>query len=315
MKIFTKPLYFLWVASLLVALASFKVTYHSNKLSRLLEESIDSKFEFNVQTNNMYFKRISENLESMEQAYKDCLNSLSNSNFTEEAVDSCLGHDMIYVLNDIDYEKSQIIGRADSKIRAFLLEYCYKNVDNGTGANSCDLLERDILELLWNEFNFGTLIDYHKSKYLGDMAEVPDSIFNKVVPYLQNLYGELNELLDEIQDHSIIIRANIKRAIDIRTRVILEEAEENVNNPKPKIIKHTIEIEERIITPNYLTVNHVARNIALNGSRVLEASENSDNSIISGANADAVSVNQENRAKTVKLGVKRMPIETHNGSV
>ena len=247
--------------------ASSRITYNSRPLSRLLEESNgDTEFEFDIHTHNMYFKRIAENLNSMEEAYKECLDNLSDANFTEESVNSCVGNDMIYVLNDIDYERRQILGRSDAKIRAYMAEYCYKPADGVAGATSCDLMERDILTLLWEELNFGILVSYHRSKYTIDAAQVPEAVFDKVVSYLENLYTDLTELLDEIDDHSIITRANVKKAVDMRTRVIIEQAQENVRNPLPKIIKHTIEIEERISNPNSLNVDHIPRPTTHDGS-------------------------------------------------
>lgn len=255
---------------MLLALASqtsARITYKSQPLNRLLEESNgDTEFEFNVHTHNAFFKRVSENLNSMEEAYKECLDNLSNANFTEQSVSSCVGNDMIYVLNDIDYERRQILGRSDAKIRAYMAKYCYGMATDVHGATSCDLMERDILTLLWEELNFGILVSYHRSKYTNDSAQVPEAVFDKVVTYLQNLYTDLTELLDEIDDHSIITRANIKKAVDMRTRVIIEQAQENVRNPLPKIIKHTIEIEERISNPNSLNVGNIPRPTTHDGS-------------------------------------------------
>lgn len=265
------PLFFLVIVMTMITPTISKVVYNSQKLSRLLEEDEagDTRFEFNVQTHNMYYKRISENLQSMENAYTECLDHLSNNNYTEDSVNSCVGKDMIYVINDIDYERKQIIGRADSKIRSYLNQFCYVPADGLAGLNSCDLLERDLLELLWNELNFGVLLDYHRSKYTDEAAQVPEADFDKIVAYLQNLYTEFAELLEEIDDHSIITRANIKKSIDMRTRVIIEQAHENVRNPKPKIIKHTIEIEEKINNPNTFDVDHIPRPTTNDGSTTI----------------------------------------------
>ena len=262
------------VFSLIMCSTSGKtVTYHSQKLSRLLEESEpgDTRFEFNVHTHNMYYKRISENLKAMEEAYKECLDSLSNSNYTEESVENCVGKDMIYVINDINYERRQMIGRADEKMRSYMIENCYKRAEGIDGANNCDLLERDVLELLWNELNFGLLVDYHRAKYVKEAAQVPVEDFERIADYLTKLHNELKELLEEVDDHSIIIRANLKKIIDMRTRVILEEAQESVKNPLPKIIKHNIEIEERLNNPNYLDVTRLPRAAKQDGTRTMFA--------------------------------------------
>jgi len=255
------PLFVLILSSINSKTTTKRVTYESQNLDRLLEEDEtgDTRFEFNVQTHNMYYKRISENLKAMENAYVQCLDSLSNNNYSEDTVESCVGKDMIYVINDIQYERKQIFGRADNKIRSYMIEYCYKTAEGDAGSNSCDVLERDILELLWNELNFGALIDYHRPKYITEVAQVPEGTFDKIINYLSTLYTELVELLDEIDDHSVISRANLKKEIDMRTRVILEQAHENARNPLPKIIKHTIEIEEKINNPNYIDVRNLPR--------------------------------------------------------
>ena len=270
------PLLHLALLSILVHALTPKPTYTSQPLNRLLEESNgDTAYEFNVQTHNMYFKRIAENLSSMEEAYKDCIDELSDANFTEDSVDACVGKDMIYVLNDIDYERRQILARSDAKIRAYMKAYCYSASSSVAEATSCDLLERDVLTLLWEELNFSVLVSYHRSKYTVDAGQVSDGVFDKVVSYLQGMYNDLTELLDEIDDHSIISRANIKKAIDMRTRVIVEQAHENVRNPLPKIIKHTIEIEEKINDPNSVNVDNIPRPIVHDGSTTLFAGHDS----------------------------------------
>ena len=48
-----------------------------------------------------------------------------------------------------------------------MIKNCYKEAGlTESFADSCDTLEKDILNLLWQEFDFPFLVNSHSSKYL-----------------------------------------------------------------------------------------------------------------------------------------------------
>lgn len=78
-----------------------------------------------------------------------------------------MGKDSTYVVNDFDYLTRGILSLYDSRIRKFMIKNCYKEAGlTESFADSCDTLEKDILNLLWQEFDFPFLVNSHSSKYL-----------------------------------------------------------------------------------------------------------------------------------------------------
>ena len=54
---------------------------------------------------NRNYVRISSDLKAYEDAYKACIDNLSDNDFSQEAVEKCVGVDYQYVYDDIDFEK------------------------------------------------------------------------------------------------------------------------------------------------------------------------------------------------------------------
>lgn len=242
---------------------------------RKLEDSAstDDQFKFNVETHNENFKRIKENMKAIEESYIQCITDLADNDFAEETVNNCVGSDLIYVTNDVIYERKKLIGRADKKIRDYMLANCYEVAQsNEAQSNGCDLLQRDVLDLLWDELNIEATIDYHRAKYLFTYGEVPVAAFDKIIVYLKTLYEEMYELITEIDQHALLTNTNIKTAIDERTQGVLKRANESLKNPLPKIYKHTIEIQEKINEPSRVEVDQLPRAIVMDSSTQLYAS-------------------------------------------
>ena len=238
---------------------------------RVLEESLSNdRFDFSTETHNEHYKRIKEDIKGIEASYIECLDNLADLDYSEDSVNGCVGKDLIFVVNDISYERKKIIGRADKKIRDYIMEYCYKLAGmNEAQSTGCDALERDVLDLLWAELNIETTIDYHRHKYLFTFGEIPEENFEKILLYLKNLYSELSELITEIDHHEQLTNANIKTTINRRTKHLLERARENIKNPLPKIYKHFIEIHEKINEPSKVHVDNLPRPVTMNSSSKL----------------------------------------------
>lgn len=221
------------------------------------------------------FKRISEDLMEIQEAYEQCIDDIHDNDFSELSVNECVGKDFIFVLNDIAYERKKIISRADSKIRKHMIEECYEVAGRDEiMSNGCDLMERDLLDLLWSELNFSGLVEYNKHKYLFEFGEVPVKTFDKLIEIFSKLEEELDELITEIYDHNDVTIIKLKKHIDERTRKVIEMARESYENPQPKLFKHVIQIEEKVSGQRPIDVRDVPRPMLQDASSQMYALHN-----------------------------------------
>lgn len=168
--------------------------------------------------------KIADDLKRYEDAYSDCINVLSENDFSDETVEACVGINYNYVYDDIDYEKSKLLARADSAVRDFLIQNCYTvaGVDL-VMSNACDLVESDAINLLWNELNFAALLDYHRNKYLFEHAFLQEGVFNTIVEQFKTIWNETSSLLTELYDHRRLTVTHLEDLISRRTSEILEK--------------------------------------------------------------------------------------------
>lgn len=218
------------------------------------------------------FKKVSEDLMEIQEAYEECVNNIPDNDFSELSVNECVGKDFIFVLNDISYERKKIISRADSKIRKHFIEDCYKVAGlDEVMSNGCDLLEKDILDLLWAELAFSHLVEFNRHKYLYEFGKLPLELFNSMVEKFKDIEAELNQLITEIYDHNDVTIIKLKKHIDARTRKVIERARESYENPQPKLYKHVIEIQEKVNTPRPINVHNVPRPVVMDASNQMYA--------------------------------------------
>lgn len=170
------------------------------------------------------YMRIADDLKRYEDAYAQCINHLSDNDFSDETVDACVGINYNFVYDDIDYEKRKLLARADSALRDFMIQNCYTvaGVDLVL-SNACDLVEQDAINLLWNELNFAALIDYHRNKYLFEHAFMSESIFDTLMGQFKVIHNETDSLLGELYDHRKLTVAHIEDLISRRTADIMEK--------------------------------------------------------------------------------------------
>jgi hypothetical protein len=175
-----------------------------------------------MQHDENYIK-IAEDLKAYEDAYSACINHLSNNDFSDETVENCVGINYNYVYDDVDYEKSKLLARADSAIRDFMIQNCYTvaGVDLVL-ANACDLIENDVINLLWNELNYAALLDYHRNKYLFEHSFMNETIFNTLITEFQAIEKETSSLLTELYDHRTLTISHLEELISLRTSEILD---------------------------------------------------------------------------------------------
>lgn len=166
--------------------------------------------------------KIADELRRYEDAYTACINNLSDNDFSDETVDNCVGINYNYVYDDADYEKSKILARADSAIRDFMIQHCYSvaGVDLVL-ANACDLIENDVINLLWNELKYQDLLDYHRNKYLFEHSYMNETIFDSLLSEFKIIQTESSSLLTELYDHRQLTITHLEDVISLRTSDII----------------------------------------------------------------------------------------------
>ena len=205
-------------------------------------------FDDNSDTEHMRnFKRISDDLKVYETEYKECVDSIGDEEFTESRIEQCVGKNFIKVVLDIKYETMKIISRADSKTRQVFVDLCY--MEAGTDehfSSSCDIMERDVLDLLWGGLKFLDLLELNKDKYLIEYGTLPEETFDAIVEHFGDFSTEFFELLDEVDAHKEVTLLRLKTHIDDRTKLIEDEAEEDPE-VEPHIRNYKFAIEETVV--------------------------------------------------------------------
>lgn len=193
------------------------------------------------------YKKISADMKVYEDEYSACIREIPDSGYTEEALDECLGKNFIKVTLDLKYIILKVMAKADTKVRQTFIEHCYNDAGvNEQFSTACDLLERDILDMLWNGLDFLGLVDLNKHKYLLEWGEMPEETYQTLVEELSKLSKAFFELLDELDSHKELTVLRIKTLIDDRTKLILEEAQNHPDMVEPATVTHRIEISETV---------------------------------------------------------------------
>jgi hypothetical protein len=197
---------------------------------------------------NRNYVKISSDLKTYEDAYKACIDNLSDNDFSQEDIEKCVGVDYQFVYDDIDFEKRKILSRADNAVRTAMIVICY----NAAGPdlvmdNACDLIQRDALELMWTELNFEIIIEYHREKYVFIHSKLPESLFSEVINRFKDIYSELSQLIEELYSHRDLTIMRIKKDIDERTALINDKFKFEDGHPTPKIKQDVITINEMLL--------------------------------------------------------------------
>lgn len=200
------------------------------------------------------FNKISQDLKAFEDEYKECINNIHDQVFTEEEIEECVGKDFKKVVLDIKYETLKIISRGDARVKENFLEHCYKPAGtNEQFATACDIMEKDVLDMLWNAMDFVQICRINEDKYLSVISAMPRHNFEELMNNLTDFSEEFFELLDEIDSHKEVTILRLKTLIDDRTKLIIEKAQESAENPQPKMITHDITIKTTVKDDNINT--------------------------------------------------------------
>lgn len=194
------------------------------------------------------YKKISEDLAVYEEEYSKCIKDVPDEEYTQEKVDECVGRNFIKVVLDIKYVTLKVMARLDTKVRKTFIRDCYEHAGVVEEfSEGCDVMERDVIDMLWNGLEFVELVEINKEKYLFEYGKIPNDTFRTLFGELEVLSKEFFDLLDEIDSHKEVIILRLKTLIDDRTKVIKEQEEEGEEVVGQEGVHHTIEIIETMI--------------------------------------------------------------------
>lgn len=138
-----------------------------------------------------------------------------------------------------------------------MIKDCYEPVgEDIILSDACDLFEKDVNKLLWNELNFFELVVFNKDKYTFVYERMPEDIFNKIMQQLQIMNSEISDLIEEVNAHRDVMVVRIKEHVDDRTHHIVEESRAFAQNPEPTMNTYNIEIKQTISDPT-LSFTHL----------------------------------------------------------
>jgi len=135
-------------------------------------------------------------------------------------------------------------------MRKVMITHCYEEAgENVILSDACDLFEKDLTKLLWNELNAYELMVFNKEKYTFTYEKMKEDTFHVLVENLRVIYDELSDLIDEVDAHRDVMVVRIKGHVDDRTNHIVGEAKAFASNPEPRMQKYNIEVTETINDP------------------------------------------------------------------
>jgi len=195
------------------------------------------------------FKRISDDLRIFENDYISCIKDIKDEEYTQDRIDECIGKNFVKILLDVKYETMKIMSKGETKLRDYFIKNCYVQAGvNVAFSNACDVLEKDILDFMWNGLNFVKLVDINREKYVYEYGEMPRPLLSQMLIFLKRFADEFFVLLNEVDSHKERAIMRIKEVIEERVQVIMQASQDlaDPDAPQPHIIQHSIKIEEEM---------------------------------------------------------------------
>lgn len=195
------------------------------------------------------FKQISENTINFEDDYISCLNDIKDDEYNQNHVDECVGKEFMKVVMDVRYESMKVMSKSETKLKDFFIKHCYSlaGVDP-IYTNACDILERDVLDFMWNGINFVKIVEINRWKYMYEYAEMPKATLKHIVAYLKLFAGEFFTLLNEVDAHKEKTIMRIQAMIKERSEILLEQSG-TAGAAEPQMIHETLTVEEPMSLP------------------------------------------------------------------
>lgn len=193
---------------------------------------------------------IREALTAYQNDYRTCIMEIVPEEYSPEAVEVCLGKNFIKLILDVKYETLKMMSKAETQLHEYLVGGCYTLAGaNVVFGQSCDYLERDIIEFMWNGLDFVSIVEINKNKYLAEHATMPHIVYANIKGYLEKFSLEFFEVLDMIDEFKENIILSLKIRIDNKAKEHVEYLEASHGGKSGAVI-HLLHIEEKIIQPN-----------------------------------------------------------------
>lgn len=84
----------------------------------------NTKKKIVVFSNLIDYKSVNDRVNFFYNEYLTCLSDLADENFNSEFINKCIGAEMRFFLNDLEYEKKKFMSRFEGKVRVIVDEYC-----------------------------------------------------------------------------------------------------------------------------------------------------------------------------------------------
>lgn len=242
---------------------------HLNPLK--FAEATDLDFELGADKEEIHlhnFKRIADEFEVLRQAYQACIDNVSDRLFSDLEIDNCLGKDLSYIKNDADYLKKKLYASVEIKVKEVFINDCYEFAGTEQLAlASCDLLERDVLDLLWGGMDYPATTHRFIEKYCRHNGKIPYDHFTKIINDLEVMYAEQEELIEEMLGHKDLIVNQIKKDVDDRISLIQLKRQNGLVSYAPLVHKHKIEVVEKIMPKEHnVDIESLPEPMLLDGS-------------------------------------------------
>jgi len=209
------------------------------------------------------FKAISQDMKVFEEGYRSCLQKIPSLVWSEVEIEKCVGPDFTQIVNDINFERAKIKDRAAIKLREIIIKDCYEKAGaDEIQSDACDLFERDLIKLLWDQMEIYKMMVFNRDKYMFVYGRMSAEIFDGMMKKIKPINDELSQLIDEIEAHRDLVVVKIKELVDDRTKAIVNLANYNKRNGVSKIKSYDLHITQTI-KDDGISVAHLPNNLRL----------------------------------------------------
>ena len=122
----------------------------------------------------------------------------------------------------------------EQDIRKYMIKGCYQPASRSKVMiefeDGCDCLERDVLDLLWQEHNFHQVIQVNNILYTQIKGQLSLDHFYEIVSYIKINYENLQDIYESIEEQYLKSKADIKSAIDEKSDRIRKEVQEKLKS-------------------------------------------------------------------------------------
>ena len=164
------------------------------------------------------------------------------------------------------------------KMREILVHSCYLHAgEDPILSDACDLLEKDSNILLWNSLDYFDMLKYNAQKYIFVNGKLPEHVFDHIVEEFKPIKETLDELLDEVDEHKMVVISHVKEYINKRSKGVMIFSDIYPDRPKPHILMYKLDIKQTLPDRKAKHIQfHLPSAIRLDGSH--ELFDNKDDS-------------------------------------